>query len=321
MKAAILRSFDAPPAVENIPEPIPSQDQILLQVQAASVHPLIRAIAAGRHYASPKQLPVTLGLDGVGQLLSGDRGADRVYFGPLRPPFGALAEQVAVPRTQCTPIPAGLDASLASAIVNPGLAALLPLSWRANVQPGESVCVLGATGAAGQLAVRLAKLLGAGRIVAVGRQVSVLAALRQAGATDTLALAPGMDLVQAFTQAAGDGFDVMVDYLWGEPTQALLTSIARAKFAKEMRLVQVGEMAGPEVRVPGSLLRSTGLSISGFGLRANGMAPRAVEAEAIGRLMQHLASGAITVQTRTVGWGEFAAAWGQGGGRLTVRMA
>lgn len=315
MRAAVLTSFERPPKMQDVPEPSLGPDDVLVHVRAAAAHPLVRAIAAGKHYASPKQLPAVLGVDGVGTTDAGER----VYFGPLRPPLRAMAERVAVPRALCTPLPPDIDQTLVASLINPGLAALLPLSWRAQLQPQESVCILGATGAAGNLAVRLARAMGAGRIVAVGRQQAMLDSLREHGATDTLTLAPNVDLEAAFREKAGpEGFDVVLDYLFGPPAQAMLDSIAKNKYAKEIRFVQVGEMAGPSVNVTGAVLRSTGLMLSGFGLRATGMAPRKIEIDAIARLLQFAKQGIVHVEGRAVAVEELESAWSQPGPRLVI---
>ena len=317
MKAALLNAFGTPPHVGDIAEPQIPPGSVRVHVRAVAIHPLVRALASGKHYASPKQLPVVLGVDGIGTLDSGQR----VYFGPLRPPFGALAERLAVPQDLCAPLTGRLDDSSAAALMNPGLAALLPLTWRAKLQPGEQVCILGATGAAGQLAVRLAAANKAQAIVAVGRRADVLAELTAAGATSTINLATTGDLPAAFTEAAApDGFDVIIDYLWGAPAQALAQAIARNKYAKEIRWVEVGEMAGPEVSIPGGLLRSTGLTLSGFGLRSTGLAPHAVQQQGVAQLTQHAEAGLLKVDTRVVSLDDVPKHWNSNGNRLVVRM-
>ena len=316
MQAALVTHFDEPPHVTTIPDPIAGTGQVLVQVHAAAIHPVVRAIASGKHYASPKTLPAMCGLDGVGRLPDGTR----VYFGPVHPPHGTVAERVAVLETLCTPIPDDLDDAMAAALPNPGMAAWMPLFWRAKLAPGESVCILGATGAAGQLAVRAARLLGAGRVVAAGRNAATLATL-DADALINLDQ-PDAALVDSFAREAGaDGFDVMVDYLWGAPTEALLKVIGRAKFAKEMRLVQVGESAGSTLNLPGSVLRSTGLAILGFGIRSNGFAPRDIQTQALRQLFEHASAGRLRLDVERIALDSIETAWKRSaprGGRLVV---
>ena len=80
-----------------------------------------------------------------------------------------MAERTVVPRAFCFAIPASLDDVTAAALPNPGVSAWLVVSHRAKVAKGESVLILGATGNAGQMAIQIAKLSGADRIIAAGR--------------------------------------------------------------------------------------------------------------------------------------------------------
>jgi NADPH:quinone reductase-like Zn-dependent oxidoreductase len=153
----------------------------------------------------------------------------------------------------------------AAAIVNPGVGAWLALTRRAALQPGETVLVLGATGASGRIAVALAGRLGAGRVIAAGRNRAVLDEL-PAAATVTLG---GAGDAAALAEAAGpDGIHVIVDYLWGPPAEAAIAAITRrglAHAAPRVRLVQVGQMAGPTIALPAEVLRSSGLEVLGSG--------------------------------------------------------
>jgi NADPH:quinone reductase-like Zn-dependent oxidoreductase len=146
--------------------------------------------------------------------------------------------------------------------------------WEAVSQPkhsaelasGETVLILGATGLTGKLAVQIAKILGAGRVVAAGRNERVLSTPLEIGADATIRLdKPDQELIEAFRREAGEkGFDVIIDYLWGPPTEALLTAITGAEFAvagSEARLVEVGESARPTITLPAAVLRSTALTI------------------------------------------------------------
>ena len=171
MKAAIIDALGQLPRFGDFAEPLAEGDEIVVTVTAASIKQLDRAIAAGTHYSSPRELPVIPGTDGVGRLPDGAQ----VYFAANRRPFGGMAELA--PASWTVPLPVGMDDALAAAIVNPALGAWLPIMWRGGLRPGETVVVLGATGGTGRLAVRAARLLGAGRVVAAGRRLEQLAAL------------------------------------------------------------------------------------------------------------------------------------------------
>ncbi len=97
------------------------------------------------------------------------------------------------------------------------MSAWLSFKERAAVQTGDTVLVLGATGVAGQLALQAAKILGAKRIIAAGRNVDAIA---KAGVDRIVALGEPEDAVrEAFTEEASKGIDVVIDYLWGRPTE------------------------------------------------------------------------------------------------------
>ena len=86
------------------------------------------------------------------------------------------------------PIPDGVDDATAAALPNPALSAWLSLVWRAQRELGETVLILGYTGVAGKLAIQIARHLGAGRVVAGGRNEQVLRTLNDLGADATIHL-------------------------------------------------------------------------------------------------------------------------------------
>ena len=220
MNAAVLHAFDGPPACEQFPDPTAQEDEVIVCVQAAALKPVDKQVANGSHYASPRALPVVCGIDGVGLLEDGSR----VYFAGARPPYGAMTQRTAVSRNRCIPLPANVDDVTAAALINPGLSAWLTLAGRAKLVRGETVLILGATGVTGKLAIQIAKMLGAGRVVAAGRNEQVLSTLHEFGADAIIQIDKlGQDLRESFAEQAGDmGYSVMVDYVWGHPTEALL---------------------------------------------------------------------------------------------------
>jgi hypothetical protein len=134
--------------------------------------------------------------------------------------------------------------------------------------PGESVLILGTTGVTGKLAVRIAKLLGAARVVAAGRNQQVLSTQPELGADGTIRLgAPDNELRDAFASAIGSsGFQVVIDYVSGRPVEVLLSPMTRKEFAAagpQIRLLQVGESAGPTISLPAAVLRSSALATLG----------------------------------------------------------
>jgi len=173
----------------------------------------------------------------------------------------------------------------------------------------------------GKLAVRIAKLLGAARVAAAGRHQQALDALRKLGADATISLAqPAPELSEAFAREAGkSGFQVVIDYVWGQPAEAFLTAITRRKFAaiqSETRFVQVGESAAPTITLPAAVLRSAPITMMGTA----GIPPREVLVEAFQQVMAYAAKGDLQIDTERVPLADIENAWqrDQSGRRLVI---
>jgi NADPH2:quinone reductase len=317
MDAAVLHQFGKPPRREQFHEPVAGDGEVIVHVDAAALKPIDKQLANGSHYASPRDLPVVCGTDGVGHLSDGQR----VFFGGTRAPFGAMAQRTVARQAFCFPVPANVDDETAAVLPNPGVSAWLSLAFRAKLAPGEHVLILGATGVTGKLAVKIAKLLGAGRVVAAGRNREALGTLHELGADATIQLDGSEgDLGEAFAREAGrSGFQVIIDYVWGPPVEALLAAIARKEFAvisSETRLVQVGESAGSTISLPAAVLRSTALTILGTA----GIPDRNILVDALQRVMTYAATGDLVVDTVRVPLADVESAWQreQGGRRVVI---
>ena len=311
MKAAVLSVLNQHPRCEEFQDPKANEGEAIVRVRAAALKPIDRQLASGAHYASQRNLPMVCGSDGVGTFDDGRR----VFFAAPRAPFGAMAERAVVAAMRCFPLPDNVDDATAAAVFNPGLSAFGALNWRAQIASGETVLILGATGVTGKLAIQTAKLLGAGRVVAAGRNERVLNSLEELGADAIMRLdKTGPELSEVFAREASvKGFDVVIDYLWGSPVEALLGSIAQKDFSpasSRVRLVQVGESAGAAISLSAAVLRSSRLEILGAG---SGNAPAAREAwgEAIQWLLGNLARGALKIDTERVPLAEVESAWGR----------
>jgi len=318
MNAAVLHAMGKPPRCEDFPGPSAREDEVLVHVHAASLKAVDKQLAAGSHYASPQELPRVCGTDGAGRLSDGQR----VFFGGCRPPYGAMAQQTVVPRAFVFAVPDTVSDELAAALPNPGISAWLALTYRAKLAPGENVLVLGATGVTGRLAVRLAKLLGARRVVAAGRNPKSLEALREIGADATIQLATTPEELQtSFVREGGEsGFQVVLDYVWGPPTEAFLQAITKREFSvigSEIRLVQAGESAGPTISLAAAALRSTPLTILGTA----GIPGIEVLRKAFEEVMGYAANGALQMDTEGVPLADIEKEWERsrpGGRRIVI---
>src|SRR5580658_6250236 len=105
MKAAVVTASDATPEYGEFPEPQVDDGYELVELVAAGLHPIVRSLAAGRHYGSTQSWPVVPGVDVVARTAAGDF----IYTGFARPPHGTFAERIAVPRTMRIALPPGAD--------------------------------------------------------------------------------------------------------------------------------------------------------------------------------------------------------------------
>jgi NADPH2:quinone reductase len=232
-----------------------------------------------------------------------------------------MAQRTVVPRAFTFPVPVNVSDETAAAIVNPGVSAWLSLAYRAKLAPGENVLILGATGVTGKLAVQIAKILGAARVVAAGRNQQSRNALLALGADATISLAlPSTELSQAFVREAGQsGIQVVIDYVWGAPAEAFLAAITRREFAviqSETRYVQAGESAAPAITLPAAVLRSTALTIMGTA----GIPARDVLGDALQQVMAHAAKRDLHIDTERVPLADIENSWlrDQPGRRLVI---
>jgi NADPH2:quinone reductase len=284
------------PSYGTFADPEPAAGELRLEVRAAGLNHLDLAIASGRFYARTPALPSVVGIDGVGV----DRDGRRVYFDEPVAPFGSLAELVLVRADGVLPVDDAVDDRTAAALGNAGVAAMLALTRHGRLAPGERVLVLGGTGAVGQLAVQVARELGASRVVGVGRDAARLARLRDLGADATLTLDEAAD-PELVREAAGGPVDVVVDTLWGQPMLDALPATALGA-----RLVQLGQKAGAVAAVPAAALRARLLTVIGS---SGVLEPHAARAEAYARLMALARTGALQVATEAVPLSRVEEAW------------
>jgi NADPH:quinone reductase-like Zn-dependent oxidoreductase len=247
----------------------------LVQVKAVALENIDKMMADGSHFASQhflSKLPAIVGFDGIGMLEDGKL----VGFGGLQAPYGAMAEKTVIPQGYHVPIPDGVDAVIAACLPASALTSLFPLKWGAKLQAGETVLINGATGVSGKLAVQIAKLLGAGRVVGTGRNPDSLEKIRKLGVDAVIDLGQSdEEVMDELHKQAGDSYDVILDFLWGHPTELLIKTLIphELRIAKPVRLVQIGEKAGHSISLSADALRTSGLQIMGG---AAGITPEAM---------------------------------------------
>jgi len=304
MQAAVLHTASETPRAESFADPDLQGQELSARVLAAGLHQLVRVHANGTHYTSPKRYPLVPGIDGVAELPDGRR----VYFSWPRAPYGTFAERVALDPARAIELPAGLDPVIAAAIVNPASASWFALRLRTALEAGEHVLVLGATGASGQLAVQNARALGAGRVIACGRNARVLAGL---GADAALRIDAVDFAAQLEAEVAAHGVDVVLDFLWGPPASAAMHALLSARTssamaARTVRYVNIGQSAAGTLELSPHILRSMKFELLGSGLGS--VTPPEMAREIPG-LLAEAARGAITIAVEPIALSEIERAW------------
>jgi NADPH:quinone reductase-like Zn-dependent oxidoreductase len=261
MKAAVVTTFDKPPAYDDFREPVAGDGETIIQVHAAPLSPIVKALAAGKHYSGGASAGFVPGVDGVGTDLDGRR----VYFLFPKAPFGSMGEQALVSKDMLVAIPDEISDVRAAAVATGGLASWIALTRRAPIEPGSTVLVNGATGAAGSMAVQVARHFQAGRVIGVGRSRDRLDRLRlDAG----IALDDTAD--QALRAEFDRGVDVVLDFVWGEPATRVIAAATTNRSSRSgeprVRYVQLGTVAGDAIPLRGDALRSSGLELLGSGI-------------------------------------------------------
>lgn len=299
MHAAVVTSYDSAPIYAEMPTPEPTREsELLVDVIAAGLHPRVRSQATGAHYTSTDELPLVPGIDGVG------RGPDGVlrYFILPDTTMGSMAERTVIDRRRSIVLPEGCDPLKLAASMNPAMSSWIALRQRIRFQPGQNILVLGATGNAGRLAVQVAEHLGAGRIVGAGRDSERLAELPALGATDTVML-DDPELGELCSDT-----DVVLDYLWGEPTTAAMTGIVtrRADRAKQLTWLEIGSIAGASAAIPSAALRAARLEIVGSG--QGSVATEQILAE-LPELARELGGGGFDIDVSPIPLSDIEDAW------------
>lgn len=310
MKAAVVTAFGENPRYTDAPEPTASgRNEVVVDVLAAALSPRVRSQAAGSHYTSTGELPMIPGIDGVGRLPDGLP----VYFLLPDTDKGAMAERVTIDLRRSVPLPENADPVMIAAVMNPAMASWVALRRRVTFRRGQSVLILGATGNAGRAAVQVAQRLGAGDIIAAGRRADRMHDLARYGATHLVELDGDPETVTRHLAEAGKDVDVVLDFLWGEPTRTALDAIVphRTRDEQPLTWIQIGSAAGLESSIPSAALRAVDLRLLGSG--QGSVEPHAYRTE-VEALAREVLTGTFATTARKVPLSEVESAWADSGG-------
>jgi NADPH2:quinone reductase len=272
MRAAQIRELKQPPELVEL------DDGGEIAIEAVALNPLDIAVGSGVFYGGHPPLPYAPGCEAAGRTADGRL----VYLfgggrGTTQPGF--LAERVEAGDDLTLTLPSGVDPAVAAAVGIAGIAAWVPVAWRAQPTAEDRVLVLGATGAVGQVAVQAAILLGAAKVVGVGSG----------------------DLHRIGEEFADDGFTVCIDPVWGEPLANALQHAAR-----HARIVHLGQSAGPESPLRSADVRGKELTIVGH---SNFALTKETRDRAYLELLDHVVAGRIELQLERYPLDRVAEAW------------
>jgi NADPH2:quinone reductase len=261
MKAALCKSLDGPEGVvvEDIAEPAAGPGEVVIRVRAAALNFFDTLITRGKYQTKP-ELPFSPSgevagvIEAVGPGVSGLKAGDRVaaYVG-----YGGAREKVAVPAAAVVPIPDSVSDEVAAGISITYGTAIHGLKDRGQVEPGETVAVLGASGGAGLAAIEIAKLMGA-RVIAAASSADKLAICKAHGA-DELVNYDETDLKQGLRElTGGSGVDVVYDCVGAQYAEPAIRALAW-----QGRFLVIGFAAGEIPKIPLNLLLLKGASAIG----------------------------------------------------------
>jgi NADPH2:quinone reductase len=286
MRAAVISEMGRPPALAEVTEP-PSGG-LIAEVLAAAITPVDHVVATGGWGKLP--LPFVTGKEGVAEIIAGNAAfpsGTRVYFEVTPMKGGACAERIALADDDfVVEIPTAMDVHQAAGLGgSTGITAWMALEWTARLRAGDTVLVLGATGLVGSTAVQIAKILGAARVVAAGRNVAGLERARAAGADAVVNVTAEKDrLTEAFIEATNGGPNVIFDPVSGTIAQCALNAARPGA-----RFVQIGRASGEGFAVPAALVPKS-LTIAGY---ANFAAPADVRKQTYHKILDNIRRGTL----------------------------
>ncbi|WP_299739647.1 NADPH:quinone oxidoreductase family protein [uncultured Roseobacter sp.] len=257
MRAMQVTELGQPLSLQDIPKPPPAAGQVQVKVHTCGLNFGDLLIIKGTYQEKP-ELPFTLGMElcgtvtevgeGVTDLRVGQRIA--AYCG-----FNALADFAAIPANICVPIPDEMTDEDAAAFLIAYGTSHVALDYKAHLQPGERLLVLGASGGVGLTAVELGKLMGA-EVIAVARGEDKLAVAKSMGADHLIN--SETDDIREVVKSLG-GADVVYDPIGGDQFKAALRACN-----PEARLIPLGFASGEVPQIPANHLLVKNLTVIGF---------------------------------------------------------
>ena len=261
MKAVLCKTLG--PArdlvLEDVASPQPKKNEILLDVQAAGVNFPDTLIIEGKYQFQPP-LPFSPGGEAAGVVAAVGEKAGTFKVGDrvmALTGWGAFAEQVAGPFYNVLPIPASMDFTTAAAFGMTYGTSMHALRQRGQLQAGETLLVLGASGGVGLAAVEIGKAMGA-RVIAAASSAEKLAVAKAAGADELIDYSQASLREEIKRLTGGQGVDVIYDPVGGELFEQAVRGLAW-----NGRLLVVGFASGSIPQLAANLVLLKGAAVLG----------------------------------------------------------
>lgn len=259
MKAIVARDYGP---LENLeyadwPDPQAGPGEVVIEAEAIGVNYPDGLLVQGLYQMKP-DVPFVPGMEMAGRVVAAGDGVKTLKVGDRVAAMGALgayAEKMAVPENTVMKLPEGMPAADACALMCGYGTSHYALKQRADLKPGETLCVLGASGLTGLAAVQIGKAMGA-RVIAVASSEEKRKHALDAGADEAIGYDNLRDDLKSLT--GGKGVDVAFDPVGGDSFDALARSMGWGG-----RLLVIGFASGTIPKLPVNLTLVKGFAVVG----------------------------------------------------------
>ncbi|MEZ4438184.1 MAG: NADPH:quinone oxidoreductase family protein [Polyangiaceae bacterium] len=291
MRAVICKELGPPESlvVEELPDPTPGKGEVVIDVRASGVNFPDTLLIQGKYQFKPSGAfspggEVAGVIEAVGEGVEGLKVGDHVIAAF---PFGGWRDKVVVSPAQVIPIPASVPFDVAASFYQAYGTSHYALKDRADLKPGETLCVLGAAGGVGLAAVEIGKVMGA-RVIACASSDEKLALCKEHGADEVINYATEDLKSRLKALTGGNGADVVYDPVGGDYSEQALRATAWYG-----RFLVVGFAAGPIPSIPLNLVLLKSCQICGVFWGSFAMRDRERNLAHVAELMEWLEAGKL----------------------------
>jgi len=299
MKAVRFHKTGGPEVLvyEDVPNPTPQDGEVLIRIEAVGMNFADVMRRRGDDYPEASPPPFTLGAEVAGTIAAVGGGVTWLTVGTAvlaTPGAGGYAQYICVPAAMIVPLPPGISMVQAAALVGHGLTAALSLRKAARLAPGESVLIEAAAGGVGSFAVQLAKLYGAGKIIAAASTPEKRAAAERLGADASVDYTSPSWVEKVWELTDGRGVDIVLEMAGGETVGQALDALA--PFG---RMVFLGQSSGKTAQIDPWQLTVPNRTVTGFYIGAYLAFPELLEST-LGEIIGFILSGKLALQPGAV---------------------